>query len=164
MKLTNMLRDTFVEKVMNSIPAPIKWDDDDIEEKIRIEIEKEIPAAILKFVKDNPRLICRTARISLAPIYDSRRCWYVNVLDYPYAQIVDWSKYTQLLAEYEAQQEKRNLLERRLRSVAYNATTVEKLSEMLPELTDFMPIENVKFLPAETVNLANDLLEAGLKI
>lgn len=162
MKLTNYIRDAFIERAMDDVSY--------------VDYEQQIKDAVLKAFVDG-----------LPPA--AQRLWddpttrsYLNIEHYypgngrgaqavpampPERRGVDLPEATagqvrELVALAEAQDEKRDSLRAKLRAVVYGCTTRKQLAEALPEFEKYLPSEHDKpaNLPA-LANVATDFMQAG---
>lgn len=162
MKLTNYIRDAFIERAMDDVPY--------------VDYDQQIQGAVLKAFVD-----------ALPPL--ARRLWddpatrgYLN-LEYHYGY--KWARgqavpamqseqdqvelpkgvaghVEELVALAKAQEEKLDSLRAKLRAVVYGCTTRKQLAEALPEFEKYLPGEHDKTanLPA-LANVATDFMQAG---
>lgn len=167
-RLTNLMRETFIEQVMNGIPVLHPFNIEDVKEKIVKLVEARLPEDIKAFSKKYPGLLMRAKTIYLPESLSSgrRNRYYVNVVNHEACELVDCSGFELQLQNHESEQSSRATMRSQLYSVAYACPTVEKLKQALPELETYMPKINDRYLPVATptdVVVAN-LMGAGLKI
>jgi len=162
MKLTNYIRDAFINSVMNDVPEK------DLHEEGKKIFEKayldSLPSEIQlawALPKCKPYVNTRYAGIcgSSFPLPCDGSSTHRN-LDTP-LKVKD--KIDTLTAQYKAQQDNRNTLRYKVKGAAYACTTTKHLRTLLPEFDRYLPAEEEKTLrtlPA-VQNIAADFVKAG---
>lgn len=167
-RLSNLMRDTFIEQVMSGVPVLHPFNIDDVKEKIAKLIEARLPEDIKAFDKKHPGLLMRSKSLYLPESLSTgrRNCYYVNVVNHEACEMVDCSGFELQKRNHDTEVSQRAEMRSQLYSIAYACNTVEKLKLALPELESYMPKANDRHLPVATptdVVVAN-LMGAGLKI
>lgn len=162
-RLTNLMRDTFIEQVMNGIPVQHPFNIDDVKQKVRILIESKLPQDIKTFSKNYPNLVKREKSFYLS---DKLRGRSVYVIDHDSCTLPDLKEFEKQKEMHDSEIGRRNEIRNQLYSVTYACTTVEKLKLALPELESYMPKANDRQLPiaVPTDVVVANLMQAGLKV
>lgn len=154
MKLTNYLRDAFINAAMQDVPA-VDYDAQ-IRKMLTDGAVSTLPPKIRKIYEDpSTREYVRVSELGY-------KFKYISVPGLGMLPPEAAGKYDALSALKTAQTKQRNDLMDKLRSVAYSATTRKKLAEMLPEFAKYLPAEEVKSenLPAIS-NVVAEFSKAG---
>jgi len=165
-RLTNVMRDTFIEQVINGIPVKHPFDLQDVKEQILKRVESNLPVDIKSFAKKYPYLIKRNKNIYLPECLTGGRYRTITTIDHESCKMIDCSEFELQLKNHENENEARAKVRGELYSVAYACTTVEKLKLALPELESYMPKANDRQLPiaVPTDVVVENLMRAGLKV
>ena len=134
MKLTNYLRDAFINAVMKDVPTV------DYTEQVRklaqATYEEMLPATAKKLIKEGHRDLLKTRSIWFSDI------GYVYVLGNTETVPDDLKEKIKPLVELNKIQAKTHReLKEKLRSAAYGCSTLKKLQEALPDFIKYMPGE-----------------------
>jgi len=171
MKLTNTMRESFIDSVMNGIPVVNKYNTDDTMQEIRLAIESQLPKDILQFANKYPNLIIRKKYFTFVELRyvrndGTKATPYFYTIDHDDAKRIDILKWVYAKERYDIEQAERATIRQRISDVTYSCTTLAKLKAALPELESYMPAERevVKNLPIATGGLITDLLNVGLKV
>lgn len=167
MRLTNELRDEFLNKVDKSIRRRHKFDDSAYTEAVKALVEEKTPNEVFDFKKKYPRFIGSGTYVKVeTPLYGTMYFSALTEENYPK---VDEKKLAELGKKYELynkEQERIKEATRKLRGIAYSCSTLKKLKEALPELVKFMPEETTgqKYLPVSPVigEVVSELLSLGV--
>lgn len=160
MRLTNLIRDSFVTAAMNDVP--------------KVDYEKQI--------KDQYQLgMLDLMPPELVGLYEKNKMWFSHSFKHIQGvstsfQIVSPSDYgvtelkpkrkaeiDRLVALHKEQRRTRNDLQDKLKAVAYSVTTRKALAEALPEFEKYLPADEpaaCRTLPA-VANLVADFTKAG---
>ena len=175
MRLSNAIREDFVESVMSGIPVLHKYSKSEAVREIVAAMEEQLPDDIKKFAKCHPNLIKRERNWSLKELkYDWISEGKYARSDYPYAytidhesvERIDTTKWVDLKKAADKEKEERKELEERLKQITNSCNSLKQLKEALPEFESYMPeeAETVRNLPVAAGSIVTDLLAAGLKI
>lgn len=171
MKLTNALRESFIDSVMNGIPIVNKYNKDDTMQEIRLAIEAQLPEDILEFAIKYPNLVKREKYFSFTELKYVNKDGWINTpsfytIDHDDVKHIDIYKWVYAKQLHDIEQQDRANIRKRISDVTYSCTTLAKLKVALPELESYMPAERevVKNLPIATGGLISDLLNVGLKV
>lgn len=170
MRLTNTMREKFLDDVMNGIPFKNYFNIDDAKSEIIKEIESKLPQDLLLTVKNYPNLICRQKRIEFENFKYVRpngweRILTVGVVDHENCVPIDINKWKEAYKLYVIEKDERDELSKRLCEIIWSCTTVAKLKLALPELESYMPKEPIlNQVPIAAGSVITDLLQLGLKI
>lgn len=157
MRLTKLLRDSFINSVMQEVPRI------DYHEKARVLIQKDAISRLPKTVRAiyddiNTRhyVATRNQHFSFGG--------YINVVgkEYETHQIVE-DQLTQFYKVSKVQDETHNALRTKLTTAAYACTSRKALVEMLPEFEKYMPEDEATVNRALPVvqNMLSDFVKAG---
>lgn len=167
-RLTNAMRDTFIEQVMNGIPVNHPFNIEDVKEKVVKLIESRLPDEIKNFARKYPDLVYRKKYLYLPESLNrsNGRQVSVQVLEHENCEMVDCSAFAMQKRNHEDEQQNRALIKSQLYSATYACTTVEKLKTAFPELESYMPKQNDRYLPVATPTdvVVSNLMSAGLKV
>lgn len=165
-RLTNSMRDVFIDQVMAGIPVNNPFNFEDVKEQILKRVEDNLPVDIKTFIKKYPYLIRRNKSLYLPESLTGGRYRAITTVDHDSCQMVDCSEFESQLKNHEIEKESRNKVRSELYSVVYACTTVEKLKIALPELESYMPKKNDRQLPISvpTDVVVSNLMQAGLKV
>lgn len=162
MKLTNAIREVFVNDVMKQVPIKNKWDFRQIRDR-SLEIAKAYLPEEIKTL------------IGIYPQFFRHDSVYTRDMGGNYVYIYAGQNYnevdfSQLIKEYElhkAEMEVHNQMRKRIMEVANSVTTTNRLKEVLPELARFVPGDEkqaaTKNLPITANTLFSDLKNLGWK-
>lgn len=172
MKLTNAMREMFVDNVLASIPVVHKFDIETAKLEIRNAMESYVNDQIKAFILVYPRLVSREKYVQLPALkyLNKNECKVtpnIHVIDHiSVATDLDMSKWVEQKRLYDEESVKRNSLKTRLLDIAYSCSTLDKLKANLPELEQYMPKEKLptKNLPISSGSIVTDLLDFGLKL
>lgn len=159
MKLTNYIRDAYINAVMDDVPKI------DYDEQLRALVVKTVVAAAPKAVQaawEDP---------ASQPFVNIRCHWYGDMTVYaPDTRHGDFKlteeqekPIKELVAQRKTQQEKLNNIRVKVRSAAYGCTTRKALADLLPEFVQYLPSEyecTTKNVPV-IANLMADIVQAG---
>jgi len=175
MRLTNAIRDSFVDNVIAALPPVDKYVKFEAQQKLQTYVEKTyLPEDVLSFYKKYPHLVRRGCTLYVDKLNDKNRVFSFDVIDsipfeikellqadLKYMTIVD--ELLSLKKQESQQLENIRELKDRLRKVALSCTTTEKLVAVLPELTQFVPTSTqTPNIPVAVHSIAKDLKAAGL--
>jgi hypothetical protein len=142
MKLTNYIRDAFIKAAMDDVPSV------DYQEQAKklaqADIHAQVPEDIKKCAKKHPEWFNADARSIEMPrglTAVQPLLWKVGWDNKPRLSADALTALVDLGVKAEAQRTERNSLERRLRSVAYSATTRKALADLLPEFEKYLPAD-----------------------
>lgn len=167
MKLTNYIRDAFIKAAMADVPRSKDYDNL-LTDKVLAVFVARLPAPVLKVWKDSStRGYLRTSAfngfgvaVGVPCMGDGNRYSYIEENDLT----ADERKPLDALhAEWQAETDTRDALERKLRSAAYGCTTRKALADLLPEFAHYLPPEEApagRTLPVVT-NMVADFVKAG---
>jgi hypothetical protein len=163
MRLTNIIRDSFVRSVMQDLPSLVNYEeqahkiykDDAIEQmppQLRpIALDKELSTWL-----ETNSVYSYSSPFSSTYVFSQRGRSY-NATDRAKAKVAE------LVAKAKAQQAERDALEQKLKGIAYGCTTRKVLAEALPEFEKYLPADEpaaCRSLPA-VANLVADFAKAG---
>ena len=165
MKLTNAMRNCFIDAVMKDVPRI------DYDEKIQSAAEKiaipKLPLEIQKiWGKSSLKGFIKTETVSVSY---KRNYFYVAVpfyADYNTMQS-DLSESAEIKSLYDLSSEQSSSifeLRRKTKAAIYSVTTLKQALELMPEFESYLPKPNdapTKYAPAVIANLAADLTKAG---
>lgn len=160
MKLTNYIRDAYVNQAMNDVPSV------DYYEQYRALVTKFVVGSLPKEVRaiwDNPKL-----RAFVKTSYWHRGVTTVYI---PYAESSEvftptpeqQGELDALVLLLKEQDATHSALRGKLRGAAYSCTTRKALAELLPEFVDYLPGEfevTTRRVPV-IANLMSDMVKAG---
>lgn len=172
MRLTNQMREDFVNAVMKKVRRRQKWGREAVVEEINKRLAAVLDDDIKEFMQKHPNLVCRESKC-----LDSWLCWTKEngYRNYSYASAVVGQKLTDINMEdlkkhhelWQKEEERRNEMASRLRQVAYSVTTNTDLAAALPDLIKFVPKDEPKpkkQLPVASSQLFKDLKSLGLEV
>lgn len=144
MKLTNKIRDSFINAAMQDVPyGDYQKQAQDLFEKAALDA---MPAAVARIYKDpKTKGYVTLTYISLAGFshyipHESRHALLgSDAVDFLGSKYEEWKKLEQAYKEETA---KHKELRDSLRSVAYSCTTRKQLLEALPEFEKYLPAPN----------------------
>lgn len=163
MKLTNIIRASFVRAAMQDVPHV------DYDEKIRKAAEKAVVEALPKIIRD------AWMNAATKPYVEAAHRAFGNVTVYvpgrqrygepamPAISTANQAAIDELLRAREQQNKTRRDLESKLHGAAAAVTTRKALAEMLPEFEKYLPADDAaacKTLPA-VQNIVADFAKAG---
>lgn len=165
MRLTNKMRDDFVNKVMSKVRRWAKWTPEKIRDEAAKRLREVLPECIKQALKDYPCMVHITSLEGkdLLP----HENWGGRRIDCVYGQKLGDIDTADLAKGYEAyikEKHKLDEMRRRLRDVAYSCNTTQTLAKALPDLVDYIPKEPVKQvvnLPVTASGLYDDLVKMG---
>ena len=171
MRLTNQMREDFVNAVMRKVRRRQKWNQAACVEEINKRLESVLADDIKVFAANHPNLL---ARQSLCLDFLTYRD-ITNYRRYSYAQCVVDQKLSDINIEdlkknhelWVKEEERRKEMAKRLREVAYSVTTNTALAAALPDLVAFVPEDEPKvkkLLPVANSQLFMDLKALGLEV
>ncbi len=161
MRLTNTLRDAFINAVMNDVP---KVDyQEKLSKRVAVVVQNLYPKKVGEAIKESPEWFskCYFCKGGMAVHYigpPSHR-----TTDRFESEIFADSEVASIVKEHQDQNVKLYRLRARLKEVAYGVSTRKQLAEVLPEFEKYMPLEPLsatKNLPA-TTGVYNDFVKAG---
>ena len=164
MKLTNLIRDSFINAAMQDVPSvDYEKQAQDLFEKAALDV---MPAAVARIYKDPET----KGYVNLTNIQFAGFSHYIpseshSSLGGPSAMPLLGSKCEELeklQQAYKAGRTKNDELRNSLRSVAYSCTTRKQLLEALPEFEKYLPalMDKTVGLPAVS-NVVSDFVKAG---
>lgn len=169
MKLTNYIRDAFIESVMNDVPS-IDYDEQ-ITSLIMKKAVERLPKPVQALWKSEATKVfvvtgqCRVGghdavSIGGVPGFDD---WGSKLMGAtPEESKAFFAQFDELLAKRKEQKDRRHDLRAKVRAVAYSSTTRKALLEKLPEMEKYLPEEGEKASQLPVVaNLLGDLVKAG---
>lgn len=163
MRLTNDMRDTFVEAVMRDIPN---------KENPGEEARKLVQAAYIEKLPKSVRAVYENAETrgflkTARPDNQPRSAWWSlyggDIVPYDQLPAALRSKVEKLLAKASEQEKQRTEMRRRVRTAAYACTTRKQLVERFPEFEKWVPgapVSATENLPADA-SLVADLVKLG---
>lgn len=163
MKLTNYIRDAFVEAALADVPKSCDHTEE-IRKIAHADLVAQLPAVIQKAWKDNAtmeyvkRTTDRYGGVSVAYPATSEYSRVAAKLTAEAQKQVD-----KLAAEMKADEALRQDLRQKLKGAAYACNTTKQLRELLPEFDKYLPAEEEKTcrtLPA-VANIVADFTKAG---
>ena len=171
MRLTNQMREDFVNAVMRKVRRRQKWDRVACAEEINKRLESVLADDIKVFAANHANLL---ARQSLCLDFLTYRD-IAGYRMYSYAQCVVDQKLSDIDIEdlkknhelWVKEEERRREMTKRLREVAFSVTTNTALAAALPDLVAFVPEDEPKvkkLLPVANSQLFMDLKALGLEV
>jgi hypothetical protein len=169
MRLTNQMREDFVNSVMRKVRRRQKWSREACAEEINKRLAAALPADIKQFVSKHPDLVCReTKTVDLWRTSEGHRQWtYVSMVLNQKLSDVDVEDLKKHYALWVKEDDRRKEMAVRLREVAYSVTTNTDLATALPDLVKFIPKDEPKvkkLLPVANSQLFRDLKTLGLEV
>jgi len=162
-KLTNIIRSSFVRAAMQDVPK-IEY-----EEKIRAAAEKAVVSALPKVIREawlnastKPYIEASHRSFGDVTVFVPGRQRYGSSA-IPAISAADQAEIDGLLKARDQQNRTRLALEQKLHSAAAAVTTRKALAEMLPEFEKYLPADDAaacKTLPA-VQNIVDDFMKAG---
>lgn len=163
MKLTNYIRDAYIDAVMADVPSIDHTEE--IRKLVLADFVSRLPAAVVKVWKDNE------LRQWIKTDYGT---WGGVSVTIPWPESIGWrqtpalsdatkKQVDALAAAAKADTDKRDSIRRKLRGAAYGCTTRKALAELLPEFASYLPHEEApagRSLPV-VANLVTDFVKAG---
>lgn len=163
MRLTNIIRDSFIRAVMHDLPSPENFEKQahDIYKADAIE---QMPAQLRPLALDKElstwfetnSVYTYNSPFSSVYVFTQRGHSYV-------ASDAAKAKVAELTAKAKTHKAEREALEEKLKGVAYGCTTRKMLAEALPEFDKYLPADEpaaCRSLPA-VANLVADFTKAG---
>lgn len=163
MKLTNYIRDAFIEAAMKDVPKSCDHTEE-IRKIAHADLVAQLPSVIQKAWKDNATMVYlkRTTDTygGVSVAYPT-----TNEYDRTTAKLTAdvQKRVDKLAAEMKADKALRQDLRSKLKSAAYACNTTKQLRELLPEFDKYLPAEEEKTcrtLPA-VANIVADFTKAG---
>ena len=172
MRLTNQMREDFVNAVMKKVRRRQKWGREAVVEEINKRLADVLDDDIKEFVKKHHNLVRRESKCLEQWMCFTNGNGYLR---YSYASAVlgqslsdinmeDLKKHHEL---WQKEEERRKEMASRLRQVAYSVTTNTDLAAALPDLIKFVPKDESKpkkQLPVANSQLFKDLKSLGLEV
>lgn len=161
MRLTNVVRDDFIVKVMNNTPWKSKYTKDVACKEIQRRGDALLPKDVQAFIKKHPHLINRSSN------YEKLTGAYVYLVRGQELSSIDYEDIKEQYNAYAAEKSERANLRSRLSELAYSAKTLKQLHDLMPELAAYMPKDEAtaKQLPVAVAGgLVAELVKAGLKV
>jgi hypothetical protein len=171
MRLTNQMREDFVNAVMKKVRRRQKWSREAVVEEINKRLRDVLPIEVADFRKKYPNLVAtQTLCIDWLGYRDSD-----NYFRWVYAGAVVDQKLSDIIIEdlkknyelWQKEEERRKEMAGRLRQVAFSVTTNTDLAIALPDLIKFVPKDEPKVkkqLPVANSQLFKDLKSLGLEV
>ena len=172
MRLTNQMRDDFVNAVMSKVRRRQRWSRVVCVEEINKRFAAVLADDIKEFMEKHPNLVARESKC-----LPDWLCWTKENghRGYSYAFAVVGQKLTDINMEdlkkhhelWQKEEERRKETASRLRQVAYSVTTNTDLAIALPDLVKFVPKDEPKpkkLLPVANSQLFKDLKSLGLEV
>ncbi|WP_295986379.1 Nmad5 family putative nucleotide modification protein [uncultured Variovorax sp.] len=163
MKLTNVIRSSFVRAAMQDVPKV------EYEEKIRAAAEKAVLAALPNAIREawlndatKPYIESTHRSFGDVTVYVPGKHRYGSTA-LPSISATHQAEIDELLKARDKQNRTRLNLEKKLHSAAASVTTRKALAEMLPEFQKYLPADAAaacKTLPA-VQNIVADFTKAG---
>lgn len=171
MRLTNQMREDFVNAVMRKVRRRQKWDQAACAEEINKRLGSVLADDIKVFAANHPNLLVRSSLCLDFLTYRDA----TNYRRYSYAKGVAGQELSDIDIEdlkknhelWVKEAERRKELAIRLRQVADSVTTNTALAEALPDLVAFVPKDEPKvkkLLPVANSQLFRDLKALGLEV
>lgn len=177
MKLTNVIRDQFVDAVMAALP----WKNTLDYKQAVAEFERRafalLPAEVIALSKKYPGMLAmstdsipgmphRAPYVKEGDQYAAHRTWnavHPRLVDVKQVKFDDIRKKIAARDEEDLQRNERRL---QLKGIAYSATTTEALEKALPELASFVPkpVHVPTPFPVVPAGFVEGLKKAGLKV
>lgn len=162
MKLTNYMRDAFIEAVMADVPAVDYQAQADA--LVRDHVAKEFAKVFPRIDITSPEVLewIRPAYIRTPGALNSVRAHAPDSMSLKGNEKV-WKKLEALSGQLHRQQQTRTALRDRLKSVAYSCTTRKALLAALPEFEKYLPEDEpaaLRTLPV-VANVVADFVKAG---
>lgn len=171
MRLTNQMREDFVNDVMSKVRRRQKWSREACSEEINKRLVTALPADIKAFMAKYPNLVCRETKTvdwMLWRTSDGYRQWtYVSMVLNQKLSDVDVEDLKKHYALWVKEDDRRKETAKRLREVADSVTTNADLAIALPDLINFVPKDEPKvkkLLPVANSQLFMDLKTLGLEV
>jgi hypothetical protein len=173
MRLTNQMRDDFVNAVMSKVRRRQRWSREVCVEEINKRFAAVLADDIKEFMEKHPNLVPRESKC-----LPDWLCWKPDGerhRRYSYASVVLGQKIEDINIDdiqknhelWKKEEERRNQMTSRLRDVAYSVTTNTDLAAALPDLIKFVPKDEPKpkkLLPVANSQLFKDLKSLGLEV
>lgn len=173
MRLTNQMREDFVNSVMRKVRRRQKWSREACTEEINKRFAAVLPEDVKSFMRVHPNLVGRESKC-----LPQWLCWKEegeHFRRYSFGSVVlgqsiedidteDLKKNHELWVKEE---ERRREMTKRLREVAFSVTTNTALAAALPDLVAFVPEDEPKvkkLLPVANSQLFMDLKALGLEV
>ena len=162
MKLTNYMRDAFIRAVMNDVPAvDYQAQADAI---VRDHVAKEFAKAFPRIDMTSPEVLewIQESYISTPGALNGVRVRAPKSMSLKGNEKL-WKKLDALSGQMHRQQQTRDALMSRLKSVAYSCSTRKALLAALPEFEKYLPEDEpaaVRTLPV-VANVVADFVKAG---
>lgn len=172
MRLTNQMREDFVNAVMKKVRRRQKWSREAVVDEINKRLAAVLDDDIKEFMKKRPNLVCRESKclgqwLCFTNGNGHRSYSYASaVLGQSLSDInmEDLKKHHEL---WQKEEERRKEMASRLRQVAYSVTTNTDLAAALPDLIKFVPKDESKpkkQLPVANSQLFKDLKSLGIEV
>lgn len=165
MRLTNQMRDDFIDTVMSKVRRRAKWTPEKIRDEAAKRLREVLPECIKQALKECPDMVHLTSLDGRALLgheeWGKRRVSCVNGQELTEIDTTDLAKgYETYLKEKHKLDEMRC----RLRDVTYSCNTTQTLAKALPDLVDFIPKEPAKVVPASLPVTASGLYDDLVKM
>lgn len=160
MKLTNYIRDAYIQQVMNDVPR--ERYEEMIDKLILDDAVDQLPTAVKAVWKDpNLQGYIKTQSVYPVPKAGVVQVPCLNRSDFKLRSVAQ-QKAEELVKLRDAQVARFNSLRDQLKSIAYGCTTRKALAETLPELEKYIPKEEEtsRNLPM-VANVVSDFVKAG---
>lgn len=171
MRLTNQMREDFVNAVMRKVRRRQKWDRVACAEEINKRLESVLADDIKVFAADHPNLLVRSslclAFLTYRDTNNCRRYYYAQCVAGQELRDIDIEDLKKNHERWVKEEERRKEMAIRLRQVADSVTTNTALAEALPDLVRFVPVDEPqikKMLPVARRGLFDDLKALGLEV
>jgi len=163
MRLTNVIRDSFIRAVMQDLPSPVNYEEQ-VHKIYKDDAIEQMPAQLRPFALDKELSVWfdTSSVYSYNAPFSSTYVFTRRGYGYTMSETAK-AKVTELTAKAKAQQAERDALEEKLRGIAYGCTTRKILAEALPEFEKYLPADEpaaCRSLPA-VANLVADFTKAG---
>lgn len=176
MKLTNEMRETFVNAVMAATKIKSKWPKEAVIAEIDKRLKAAAPEEVREFDKKFPGMlsqesICLDWLKTCEFRNNGKERWWSYGYVHGYRGIgislIDVTDLQKLLEKHKEEMEKRSEMRDRLMQIAKEMTTDEQLAAALPKLVKFIPKPVVKVkagLPVPLKSIQDDLVKMGLEV
>lgn len=179
MKLTNEMKDAFVEAVMRAIPRIHTTTDKEVRQGLETRGYQLTPPDVKRFMKKYPGSLLMTNRVFKGfpetyvdeahgrlhgNNYGHYRTFSANVPTMVKTEDIDLGFFIERVTAADAEYTARKETRLTLRAAIANMTTDTQVSEAYPDLAVFLPKPVAKSYPIANPNLVKDLKAAGLKV
>lgn len=162
MKLTNKMREDFVDLVMSKVRIRNNYDANKLREDTTGIAVSLLPVELQKVYKKYPSYIGLKSKYVYSEDLPN---YYINYFGDQDPNSFDLTPLLAKLRKAKAETDRRLEMRKRLTDVANSVTTTQKLKDALPELAHLVPeAVVVKYLPTTTSGIISDLKELGFEV